>query len=309
MIISASRRTDIPCYYSEWFLNRLKEGCVMTPNLRNADRLGRVALSPEIVDCIIFWTKNPDPMLNRLSTIDDMGYPYYFEFTITAYGKDMEPNVPSKDAAMETFKKLSDKIGPSRVDWRFDPIIKNQQFTTGWIAEQYERLCSKLHDYTQRCIISFADDYSHLKNRINRMSRSEMKETAGHIATIAREYSLPLFSCSEEIDLSDIGIEHSCCIDQRKIEQLIGARITAKKDAGQRPACGCIESIDIGAYDTCKNGCIYCYATTNPKTVRRRIQAHDPNLPLLTGMPKGTEKITERTKPSQKINQISLFEI
>jgi len=134
----------------------------------------------------------------------------------------------------------------------FDPILKNEQFSAGWIAEQCGRLCEQLHDFTERCIISFVDEYAHTRNRTDVLNRSEMLETAGMIADISGEYRLPGFSCAEEIDLSGVGIEHSSCIDQRKVEQLIGARITTKKDTGQRPACGCIESVDLGAYDTCR---------------------------------------------------------
>lgn len=308
MIISASRRSDIPCYYTEWFLNRLKEGYVLVPNPRNANRLGRVELSPRNVDCIVFWTKNPAPMMSRLSRVDEMGYTYYFEFTITAYGRETERNLPEKQAAVDTFKRLSDKIGPGRVDWRFDPILRNEQYTASWIAEQYGRLCEQLHDYTERCIISFVDEYSHTRNRTGVLNRSDMLETARIISDIAEQYRLPVFTCAEEINLGSLGIEHASCIDRKKVERLTGERIAAKKDAGQRPACGCIESIDIGAYDTCGNGCTYCYAVTGEKNLERRMKQHDPKSPLLTGFPKGTEIITDRTVPSLKTGQLSLFE-
>ncbi len=309
MIISASRRTDIPCYYSEWLLNRLKEGYVLVPNPRNANRLGRVELSPQQVDCIVFWTKNPAPMMrHRLPLIDGMGYTSYFEFTITAYGREAEPNLPEKQTVLDTFKRLSDQIGPYRVDWRFDPIMKKQQVSDSWIADQFEWLCRELHDYTERCIISFVDEYKHTGNRTKALSSEEMLKTAEIISQIAGIYRLPVFSCAEEIDLSSLGIEHASCIDQKKVEQLTGSRIAAKKDAGQRPACRCMESIDIGAYDTCGNGCTYCYAVTSEKTLKRKLAQHDPNSPLLTGFPRGTELITDRSASSLKIDQVSLFE-
>ena len=135
-----------------------------------------------------------------------------------------------------------------------------------------------------------------------------MLEIAAAVSEIAAEYRLPVFTCAEEINLSGLGIGHSSCIDREKVEWLIGAPITAKKDMGQRPACGCIESVDVGAYDTCGNGCAYCYAVTGEKTLRRRMREHDPRSPLLTGWPKGTELITDRTGSSQKIDQLSLFE-
>ena len=246
--------------------------------------------------------------MGRLFQIDEMEYPYYFEFTITAYGRETEPNLPEKQTVIDTFKRLSDKIGPGRVDWRFDPILKNRQFSDSWIAGQYEWLCGQLRDYTERCIISFVDEYSHTRNRSDVMNRNDMLETAGIISQIAEQYRLPVFSCAEEINLGSLGIEHASCIDREKVERLTGSRIKAKKDTEQRPACGCIESIDIGAYDTCGNGCTYCYAVTSKKGLERRMRQHDPHSPLLTGFPKGTELITDRTMPSLKIGQMSLFE-
>ena len=308
MIISASRRTDIPCYYSEWFLNRLREGYALIPNPRNAGRLGRIALSPQNVDCIVFWTKNPAPMLDRLAEIDEMGYSYYFEFTVTAYGKDIEPNLPEKEKLIDTFQALSERVGPNRVDWRFDPIIKNDRCSVEWTAEQFQRLCAQLSGYTERCIISFVDTYTHIKNRDWVLSRAEMLDTAARLSEIAAEYRLPVYACSEEINLGTLGIKPASCIDQSKIEQIIGCRIAARKDTGQRQACGCIESVDVGAYDTCENGCAYCYATTSKETIQRRRREHDPALPLLTGRPRGTEVVTDRTGISLKIDQISLFE-
>lgn len=308
MILSASRRTDIPCYYSEWFLNRLKAGFVLVPNPRNANLLSRVALSPEIVDCIVFWTKNPAPMEEKLPLIHRMGYQYYFTFSVTAYDAELEPNLPAKAAVLETFRRFSEKLGPEAVDWRFDPILRERDFSAERIAGQFETLCRKLRAYTNRCIISFADAYAHKKNNEFIMSRREILETARAIAAVAAEYHLPLYSCAEPIDLSAMGIRHSSCIDREKIERIIGVPIQVKKDAGQRPACGCIESVDVGVYDTCGNGCVYCYAVTNLKTVEKRLQNLDPHAPLLTGQLKGTERITDRTTVSQKINQLSFFE-
>jgi hypothetical protein len=308
MIISASRRTDIPCCYSQWFLNRLREGYALIPNPRNAGRLSRVSLSPEQVDCIVFWTKNPAPMLELLPAVEKLGYSYYFQFTVTAYGRDMERNLPEKSVVIDTFKRLSDRVGPKRIDWRFDPIITNDKFSADWVAERFDWLCGELRDYTERCIISFVDAYSHTKNRGDALSRSEMLETAGMLSHIAKEFKLPVYACSEEINLKVLGIQPARCIDKGKIEEIIGCRIEAKKDTEQRPACGCIESVDIGAYDTCDNGCLYCYATTSEKTVHERREGHRPELPLLTGAPKGSEIVTDRTGTSLKVKQTSFLE-
>lgn len=307
MILSASRRTDISAYYSTWFLNRLKEKYVLIPNPRNTTRLSRVELSPDNVDCIVFWTKNPTPMLNKLAIIEEMGYHFYFQFTLTPYGSEVERTLPPKPELLQTFKELGSRIGPERVVWRYDPVIITEDFSVAWHLERFRELCGELHDVTRRCVFSFIDPYAHIEKKFRSMNREEMRAIAEGFSHTAAGYGLPLFTCAEEIDLSHFQIGHSACIDQKLIEQIIGCPIKTKKDAGQRAACGCIESVDIGAYDTCPNGCTYCYATTSEKTVQRRVLAHDPQSPLLTGIPRGDEQITNRTTPSQKIAQLSLF--
>lgn len=289
-------------------MHRLKEGYALIPNPRDENRLRRVELSPDKVDCIVFWTKNPASMLDKLKTIKAMGYHYYFEFTVTAYGSATERNLPPQKTIIETFRKLSERLGPEQVDWRFDPIMVNDQYPLEWQLDRFDKLCRQLHSHTQRCIISFINSYANIGTELHEMKREEMLAVAAGLSQIAAQYHLPLFTCAEEIDLSCYGIGHSSCIDQSKIEQIIGWPITVKKDLGQRKSCGCIESVDIGVYDTCANGCTYCYATTSAKTVRRRMEAHDPNSPILTGYPKGTESITVRRSMSQKILQISLFD-
>ncbi len=307
MILSASRRTDIPAYYSTWFLNRLKEKYVLIPNPRNANRLGRVEFSPDNVDCIVFWTKNPAPMFDKLDMIEKMGYSFYFQFTLTPYDRSVERRLPPKSELLRTFRELSRRIGPERVVWRYDPVIVNESFSIAWHLERFRELCGELCCSTRRCVFSFIDPYAHIGNGFHGMSREEMLAAAGGFSKIAADYHLPLFTCAEEIDLSGFQIGHSACIDPKLIEQVTGSAIHAKKDSGQRPACGCVESVDIGAYDTCLNGCTYCYATTSEKAVRRRVLAHDPKSPLLTGVPRGDELITDRTAPSQKSAQLSLF--
>lgn len=307
MIVSASRRTDIPAYYSQWLMGRLREGYVLISNPRDARRLGRAELSPDHVDCLVFWTKNPAPMLDRLPEIEKMGYRFYFQFTLTPYGPEVERNLPPKREIIRTFRELSRRIGPERVVWRCDPVMVTEEFPVAWHLERFRELCGTLHDAACRCVFSFIDPYPHIGKRLRAMSREEMLAVSEGFSRIAAGYRLPLFTCAEEIDLSRFSIGHSACIDRELIERLIGCPIRARKDPGQRPACSCIESVDIGAYDTCPNGCAYCYATTSPKTVRDRVRVHDPKSPLLTGTPRGDEIITDRTAPSQKIYQLSLL--
>ena len=307
MIISASRRTDIPAFYSEWFVNRLKEGYVLIPNPRNAGRLSRAELSPDNVDCIVFWTKDPLPMLEKLEQIDAMGYDYYFQFTLTAYGRTVEPNLPSKGELAETLIRLSERIGAERTVWRYDPVIVDPEHTVEWHIRQFAAMCDRLRDHTERCVISFIDPYKNIDPSFRSMTREEMTAIASAFLEIAKKYGISLHTCSEEINLEKYGVEHSACIDRALIERIVGCAIDVKKDANQRGACRCIESVDIGAYDTCLHGCKYCYATSNEKTARRRAGAHDPNHPSLIGYVRGDEKVTDRTAASQKSKQIRLL--
>ena len=308
MIISASRRTDIPSFYAEWFLNRLREGYALIRNPRDPQKLARVKLSPDRVDCIIFWTKNPLPMFGVLDTLDRMGYKYYFEFTLTPYDRRLERNLPPKEQLMETFHRLSDKIGPNRVDWRYDPVLVDENFPVSYHLEHFEKMCASLQSKTKRCIISFVDQYRHIKN-IPYMHDGDIRIIAEGFSGITQKINLPLCACAETVNLEQFGITHAACIDGKKIESILGAPVEAKKDAGQRPACGCIAGVDIGAYNTCAHGCAYCYATTNESLVARRMSAHDPQSPLLTGFPKGDERIADRVSCSQKVRQLPLFPI
>ena len=307
MIISASRRTDIPAFYSTWFMNGLRKGFILIPNPRNPNRLGRVELTPENIDCIVFWTKNPFPMLERFPELTAGGYSYYIQFTLTPYEKAIEPNLPPKKELLQTFINMSDQIGARRAVWRYDPIIIDTNHSVNWHLKQFAIMSERLHGYTERCIISFVDPYKSLKNRFRTLTESEMMEIASGFAKIACKYNIDLYTCAEEINLLAFGIKQGACIDQSLIEEITGYSIIAKGDANQRAACRCIQSVDIGAYDTCSHGCTYCYATSSPSTVLHRMTAHDPHSPMISGHPRGDEIITNRTTSSQKSAQISLF--
>jgi hypothetical protein len=312
MIISASRRTDIPAFYSEWFINRLKAGFAYIKNPRNPNRIASVELSTAVVDCIVFWTKNPRPMLSKLDTIDAMGYPYYFQFTITPYDHQVEKGLPAKTEIMETFKRLSDKIGKHRVVWRYDPVIVSKEFSVQYHLDTFGKMCDMLGDYTNKCIFSFIDLYAKVRESVKsivdyEVNNLDMNRIAQGFSEIAKGHNLVLATCSETIDHSPYGIAHASCIDPNIIKNIIGCSIHAKKDPNQRPACGCIESVDIGAYDCCSHGCVYCYATTSENTVRKNMRLHDPRSPMLVGHPRGDEIMTDREVNSLKVMQTSLF--
>lgn len=307
MIISASRRTDIPSYYGKWFINRLRDGFVLIQNPYNALRLSRLPLAPDTTDCIVFWTKNPAPMLDELKTVSELGYNYYFQYTITPYGEAWESNLPPVENRLDSLYLLSDKIGKNRLVWRYDPIILDDMFTVQYHIEHFAFLCEKIHSYVDECIISFVDSYHHLHNAIPYIGDEQMRIIGKSFSEIAKDYSLELATCSEKIDLQKYGIKRASCVDKERIEQIIGCPIKSKKDSGQRLECGCIESVDIGAYGTCLNGCKYCYATKSWLAAQNHFRGHDPASPLMIGWPKDNMIITEREARSSKESQLSLF--
>lgn len=311
MILSVSRRTDIPSYYSEWFYNRIKEGYVCVRNPMNLYQISKIKISPDVVDCIVFWTKNPKPMLEKLDFLND--YNYYFQFTLNSYGKDVEENIPLKGSeVIDTFQRLSARIGKEKVIWRYDPILINAKYTEGYHAEYFSKVAEKLHDYTEKCTISFIDLYRNTKNNVKNLNvelltDDKKKNLAKSFKNIAQEYNLTLETCAEEIDLSDLGIEHSRCIDNKLIERITGCKVHVDKDKNQRVECGCIASIDIGMYNTCLNGCKYCYANLNMGLVRKNVALHDKSSPLICGNLTNQDKITNRDVKSYKDEQIGLF--
>jgi len=308
MIISASRRTDIPSYYSEWFFNRLRTGYVYVRNPMNARQISQISLSPEVVDGIVFWTKNPLPMLDRLNELQN--YMYYFQFTLTSYGKDVEQNIPGKGKIIvPAFQQLSDIIGPDRVIWRYDPIFLSETYTIDYHIRNFERLAKRLAPYTRKCTISFLDIYEKTKRNIAPVvpaafSVEQQNQLAKHIAEIAHSHGLRMDTCAETIDLQQYGIEHARCIDGRLFEQLLHCPLQVEKDKNQRGACGCIEAVDIGAYNTCRNGCLYCYANYSEKAVASQSCKHNPDSPLLIGEVGPEDKIIPRKMISRKIDQI-----
>lgn len=292
MILSASRRTDIPAFYADWFYTRLQEGFVVTRNPFNANHLTKFHLDAEHVDAIVFWTKNAQPMLRRLDELDRTGIPYYFQFTITPYGQDLEPNLPKdKGTIIETFKSLARRIGQARVIWRYDPILFNAKYTLDFHKRAFARCAELLEDSTSKVIISFLDmEYNNTKRiqklGINDGSQDERNELAAFFAENARQRSMSVETCAEDIDLQAYGITHGHCVDGDLIERIAGRPLTAKgkgKDKNQRLACGCIGSTDIGIYNTCDHGCAYCYANFSPKAIGNNRAKHDPDSPVLLG--------------------------
>lgn len=293
MIISASRRTDLPAFYSDWFFNRLKAGFADVRNPVNPRRVSRVSLLPEDTELFVFWTKNPAPMLNKL---EEIACPFYFQFTLTPYDRVLEPGLPDKKTLVETFRALGKRIGRERLVWRYDPIVLGRTYNLLYHEQAFRDLCHEIGGSACRCIISFLDIYRRNKKAMQQYSGAaeEYRLLAAKLSVIARQYGLPLYTCSEEIDLSEYGIAHAACIDPVLAQKLAGKQINIPKDKNQRRACGCVQSVDIGAYHSCLHGCKYCYANGTADRVQRNSALHSPSSTMLLGTLEENDIFVER---------------
>lgn len=299
MILSVSRRTDIPAFYGRWFINRLKDGFVCVRNPFNKNMVSKIPIGKDIVDCIVFWTKDAYPFMQYLNDIDNLEYKYYFQFTITPYGKDIESNLRNKNEIINTFIELSNKIGKEKVIWRYDPILLSNEITIDWHIDNFKKMCARLADFTYTVVISFLDEYKKLnKTKYRALCPDEMQVIGKEFVKIARKYNLKIQTCAENINIE--GIEKGACIDKNLIEQICGYSLNVKKDKTQRQECLCAQSIDIGEYDTCSHFCGYCYANNSKNNIRCKMQKHNPNSLLLIGEIQKDDKIYERETKSLK---------
>ena len=277
MIVSASRRTDIPALFSEWFYNRVEKGFVLLKNPYNPLQVGRVTLTPDKVDGFVFWTKNAAPMLSRIHELDD--FKYYFQFTITAYEKDVERHIPDKEEiVIPAFKRIT----KGKAIWRYDPIFLNEKYTWDYHIRAFTKIAESLEGYTTKAVTSFVDFYRTVDLtplKIQALTSEQKKELAHKLAEIARQHGIELFSCAEEL-----GLPHSACVDGK----MFG--VNKLKDRNQRGLCQCVESVDIGVYSTCANGCAYCYANHYGYVLPRT----NPNADVLGTPLTGNEKIRQR---------------
>ncbi len=305
MLLSISRRTDIPAYYSEWFFKRLHEGFCYVQNPINRSQIQKIIINPQLVDAMIFWTKNPKAMLPRLNELEQ--YPYYFQITLTSYAQDIESNLPQKKHIINSFKALSEKIGKNRVIWRYDPILLNEKYTMDYHIKYFEILAKNLSEHTEKVIISFIDYYKkidkHWKKLGMRLINNEEKTTiAKAFSEIANSYAIKIESCCEELNLENYAITRSKCIDERLLSEISKYNLNIPKDKGQRLRCGCVQSVDIGMYNSCLHGCRYCYASCSDLSIQNNVKKHDLDSPLLIGYPPQDRVIKDKIQKSYKNN-------
>ncbi|MBE0431377.1 MAG: DUF1848 domain-containing protein [Dehalococcoidia bacterium] len=293
MIISASRRTDIPALYSEWFINRVRAGWCAVPNPVNSRQVSRVSLDPRDVDAIVFWSKNPAPMLPHLDELDGRGFRYYFQFSLNDYPAQLEPSIPCLVDRTKTFLSLSSCIGPPRVIWRYDPIIISNVTPGQYHSDRFARIAKELRGATHRVMVSIVDFYRKTDRRLSELewegfafdrqgaSSAGMVTLLKDLATIASRHDMEIFTCAEGHDLSETGILPGRCIDECLLSSLWALNLGYTKDPAQRDLCLCTVSKDIGMNNTCIHGCPYCYATGDQALARRRYEEHDPRSPSI----------------------------
>lgn len=314
MIVSASRRTDIPAFFSEWLINRLNAGYVLVRNPMNPSMVSRIPLTPDLVDCFVFWTKNPLPMMNRLKDLDCAGYHYYFLFSLNGYGERLEERVPPVERVLDTFRALSEKIGKEKVIWRYDPVVLSKEMPVSFHLDNFKQLATRLQGLTDTCIFSFLDLYNKCKRNLRGHDiilpdTSTMRTLAEYFASVAEDMGMTLRTCAEDVQEWEIsGIKPASCIDGDLIGRLLRSRIQLPKDKHQRPLCGCVESVDIGTYNTCGHLCRYCYANSNPVTVKRNLEQHRPESPFLIGEAQEGDLVKLRQMRIPVLRQKKLFD-
>lgn len=301
MFINVSGRTDIAAYYSDWLMNRIREGFVYSRNPLFPHKVSKYRLDPEVVDCIIFCTKDPKPMLRYLPELRERGYAVYFFVTITSYGTDIEPRVPDYHEVMETFRHLSDKVTRNNICWRYDPILLTSKYTVDHHLQCFEEMTRELAGYTDVCIFSFVEMYRKLGYtfpELRAVNLEDKRRLLKGMSEISTAYHMRLQTCGDDNDYTAYGIRRSGCITVPILEQAIGKELKALKVHPARNGCGCIQTNDIGAYNTCPNGCRYCYATKDHGLALKNYQNHDPASPFLFGGFQDGDEISESKQRS-----------
>lgn len=289
IIISASRRTDIPAFYAKWFINRVREGYCTVPNPFNLKQVTRISLKPEDVLVIVFWTRNPRPLMPFLDELEQRGFRYYFQYTVMDNPRDLDPKTVPLERSLQTFRELSNKVGAERVIWRYDPIILTTRTPADFHVQRHAYIAQSLRGYTRRNVISIVDAYNKVTRRIRGLpgTLQPIEEPdysfVRHLADNSMSNGMEIVSCAEEIDLRSYGVRPGKCIDDDLIQRVFGIEVPHKKDPNQRKECGCVVSKDIGMYDSCLFGCVYCYATQSFEKAKKRHAEHNPQSPSLIG--------------------------
>ena len=309
MIINTGQRTDIPAFYSEWFANRLKEGFVCVRNPYNPRQVSRYRLDPSVVDVIGFCTKNPAPMFRYLDLLRPYGQ--FWFVTVTPYGRDIEPNVPDKHRLLEDFRCLSDIVGVDAIGWRYDPVFLSDRYPPEYHLRAFAAMAAALDGYTKTAVVSFIDLYPKVRRNFPEVREvpGEARLTLGkEMIRLAQAHGMVLKPCAEGDDLAAYGADCGGCMRISDYEYAIGKRLVVPKRKGARAQCACYLACDIGAYNTCKHLCKYCYANAEVSNVLAQSRLHDPNSPFLIGNYREGDRVHDVPQQSWINDQTILVE-
>ena len=284
MIVSASYRTDIPGFFGQWFLRRLDAGSCRVVNPYGGPA-SEVSLKRADVDGFVFWTRNAGPFLAPLAEVRRRGYPFMIQYTLTGYPRALEPSVPAREASLRVMAEIAAAYGPRALVWRYDPVLITSLTPAGWHRENFTQLAEALDGVTDEVALSFANIYAETRANTARAaalygfswedpSTEDKRALLSELAAIGRDRGLTVTLCSQS-ELLGPGLEPARCVDITRLSDLAGRDLRGRTK-GNRPGCLCAESRDIGAYDSCPQGCVYCYAVRRPEIAKRRLRGHDP---------------------------------
>ncbi len=310
MILNTGSRTDIPAYYSDWFYNRIREGYVLVRNPYYPQQVTRYQLKPNVIDAMVFCTKNPAPMLesiNELSMFDTFWF-----VTITPYGKEIEPFVPEKEQVLISFRKLAEEVGSDRTSWRYDPVFISEKYSVDEHIRSFGQMAETLRGYTKQCVVSFIDLYEKTKKNfpeVRKVTEEEQEYLIDAFGEIAADNHLQIHLCCENSCLVRKNVDADGCMSKEVLEAAVGCKLDVPKKKMARAECNCLLGADIGAYNTCGHGCLYCYANYDRQTVIDNRKNHDANSPFLIGGFREGDIIKEAEQKSWKNGQMSIFDI
>ncbi len=308
MILNTGNRTDIPAFYSEWFMNRVREGFVLVRNPFVYNQITRYKIDPQTVDVIAFCTKNPKPMLKHIDELKK--FRMFWFVTITPYGKEIEEKVPDKKEVIETFKELSDMIGHKAMSWRYDPVFISDKYTKEFHYKAFAQMAQVLQGYTDQVVVSYIDLYEKTKRNFpeaREVSREDQIDLTKYFVATAEKHKMKVRLCHEDPALSIYGADVEGCFSKRVVEEAIGERLIDSRRADARAGCNCLLNNDIGAYNSCGHLCRYCYANYDRRLVLENMAKHDPKSPLLIGNIEKDDIIRSVLQKSDIDDQIALF--
>lgn len=293
MILFVSGRTDIVAFYTEWFMNRYEAGFLDVRNPFNRHLVSRINFSD--VDAILFCTKNPSPIVDKLALINK---PIVFHVTLTPYKKNIEPNVPEKTKIIEAIKKISNIIGPENVYVRYDPIFLNDEYTLDYHKRAFEKMTNLLDGYVKHIIVSFIDDYKNVRKNSSvlnyrEFTKTDFKEIGKSFSNLAKLHGMTVQTCFEDETLVEYGFIKGECMSKELAYSLTGKEFKKWK-ARKENKCLCVEMVDVGVYNTCMHFCKYCYANFDEAIVNKNKEKHNPKSSLLIGELESDDVIKER---------------